>query len=175
MFSIRRIFRTNNKLFEANGFIPSFQHLKSFANAANPDPAPMKKRGKVFKDDKPVKVAKPVKSKKVKIKAFVGNVEVDSDVNVITKTEMIKIVHDQVPEVSKKDVETILNTTISSILREVVEKEKTVQFHGFGAFKPKILLARKARNPSNGEVVEAAGTKRISFNSSKKTIVVLDK
>ncbi len=57
--------------------------------------------------------------------------------------------------------------TVLSTLRGSLAKGETVQLVGFGSFTVVSRAARKGRNPSTGEAIKIAATKRVRFNAGK--------
>lgn len=83
----------------------------------------------------------------------------------MNKSELINVVS-QNSEISKKDVEAVVNATISAIADAMASGDK-VQLLGFGTFEVKDVAAREARNPRTGETVQVEACKKPAFTASK--------
>ncbi len=68
--------------------------------------------------------------------------------------------------VDKKAARKALVAFINGIV-EAVKKGEDVMLPGFGKFGMKDMPARTGRNPSTGEPIEIAASRRISFSPSK--------
>lgn len=79
----------------------------------------------------------------------------------------------QTTGIETKDVEIVVEATISAIKRNVQEGRR-VDLRGFGAFFPKVYRAKKARRPLNGcglkrsEVIHVPDRVKPAFKPSKK-------
>ena len=69
-------------------------------------------------------------------------------------------------DLSKKQVETVLNTFIDTVLETLKEGDQ-VQLMGFGTFEVKERAARIGRKPSTGESIEIPAKKIPSFKPGK--------
>ena len=83
----------------------------------------------------------------------------------MTKTDLVNVVAAET-EVSKKTVDTVVNSVLEAITNALKENDK-VQLIGFGTFEVKDVAEREGRNPKTGEVIKIAATKKPSFNASK--------
>ena len=79
----------------------------------------------------------------------------------MTKSELIDEVAERTPQVSKKDVETVVNTVFDSMV-EAMAHDYRIEIRGFGSFVVKRRKARDGRNPKTGARVFVP-TKRIPF------------
>ena len=68
--------------------------------------------------------------------------------------------------VSKADVEKVIVAFLGTVKTEVLDNGKSISLKSFGVFKQKVTAARKGRNPSNGETIEIAPGKSVSFSAS---------
>lgn len=62
----------------------------------------------------------------------------------------------------KKIVDALLET-----LTAAAKKGEDVTLSGFGQFKVKDVPARQGRNPSSGEMIEIAATRKLTFTPAK--------
>jgi DNA-binding protein HU-beta len=67
---------------------------------------------------------------------------------------------------AKEGVKKIVDATIAT-LADAARKGEDVVLPGFGQFKVKDVPARQGRNPSSGEVIEIAATRKLSFTPAK--------
>ena len=84
----------------------------------------------------------------------------------MTKIELIDQVAEKV-ELSKKEVERILETIIGSVQTALKAGEK-VSLTGLGTFVVKEKKARMARNPKTGEQVQVPAKKSPKFKPGKE-------
>lgn len=83
----------------------------------------------------------------------------------MNKTELVAQVAEQV-EMSKKDVEKLVNVLFGTIEETLSEGEK-VQLVGFGTFEVRDRKARKGRNPQTGDEIEIPATRVPAFKAGK--------
>ena len=83
----------------------------------------------------------------------------------MTKTDLVNVVAANT-EVSKKEVDTIVNGVLEAITTALKEGDK-VQLIGFGAFEVKTVAAREGHNPKTGETIQIPESKKVSFSASK--------
>lgn len=69
-------------------------------------------------------------------------------------------------EMSKKDVEKLVNVLFGTIEETLREGEK-VQLVGFGTFEVRDRKARKGRNPQTGDEIEIPATRVPAFKAGK--------
>lgn len=70
----------------------------------------------------------------------------------MTKSELIEEVARLAPDISKRDVEIIVNTIFDTMTDALSRKER-IEIRGFGSFIAKERRAREGRNPRTGEKV----------------------
>jgi len=70
----------------------------------------------------------------------------------VTKSELIDDIAAQTPEISRHDIETIVNT-IFDTMTLYLSRHDRVEIRGFGSFCAKKRKPRAARNPRTGEKV----------------------
>ncbi|MDR0454087.1 MAG: HU family DNA-binding protein [Deferribacteraceae bacterium] len=69
-------------------------------------------------------------------------------------------------EVSKKNAQTVIDTTIEAIM-EVVKKGDKVVLVGFGSFSSVKRAARNGRNPQTGKTIKIPARKAPKFSAGK--------
>jgi DNA-binding protein HU-beta len=67
---------------------------------------------------------------------------------------------------SKPDVKALVDSVFASIAAAAAAGEE-VSLNGFGKFKVKDSPAREGRNPSTGETIQIAASKKIGFTAAK--------
>ncbi len=70
----------------------------------------------------------------------------------MTKSELIEEVARQAPDISKRDIEIVVNTIFDSMTEALVRHDR-IEIRGFGSFIAKPRRAREGRNPRTGEKV----------------------
>ena len=83
----------------------------------------------------------------------------------MNKTDLVNVVAAET-ELTKKDVEAVVNATLDAIAGALKEGDK-VQLIGFGNFEVKEVAARDGRNPLTGEAIKIEACKKPSFSASK--------
>ena len=83
----------------------------------------------------------------------------------MTKTELVNVVAAEV-EMSKKDVDAVVNATLAAVANALKEGDK-VALIGFGTFEVKDVAAREGRNPKTGEAITIPASKKPAFSASK--------
>lgn len=85
----------------------------------------------------------------------------------MTKLELVAKVAEKV-DMSKKDVEKVLNGMLDSIQEALIEdKNGKVQLVGFGTFENREREGRKGRNPQTGEEIFIEGAIVPAFKAGK--------
>jgi nucleoid DNA-binding protein len=85
--------------------------------------------------------------------------------NNVNKSQLIEAVAEKA-DMSKKDVATVLETTLDTITEELRKKNK-VTLTGFGTFKTNDRAARQGRNPQTGETIQIAAATVPKFTAGK--------
>ena len=67
---------------------------------------------------------------------------------------------------TKKDVESVLNSFVNVVSNELAKKEK-VQLVGFGTFETRERAERTGRNPQTGEEMKIPATVAPAFKAGK--------
>ena len=83
----------------------------------------------------------------------------------MNKVELIGAVASK-SEISKKDVEKVINAFTNVVADTLVDGEK-VQLVGFGTFEVVERAERQGRNPSTGEAITIAASKSPKFKAGK--------
>lgn len=69
-------------------------------------------------------------------------------------------------ELTKADARKILDGVFAAIV-EAAGKGEEISLNGFGKFKVKDSPAREGRNPSTGETIQIAASKKLTFAPAK--------
>ena len=83
----------------------------------------------------------------------------------MNKTELIAALAEKA-EVSKKDVEKVLNAFVETV-QDAVKADDKVQLVGFGTFESKARAAREGKNPQTGAKIKIAACKVPAFKAGK--------
>ena len=83
----------------------------------------------------------------------------------MNKSDLVNVVAAET-EITKKDVEAVVNAAVSAITKALAAGDK-VQLIGFGTFEVKNVGARDGRNPKTGETITIEASKKASFSASK--------
>lgn len=70
----------------------------------------------------------------------------------MTKSELIDELNAKTPEISRRDMEIIVNAVFDTMILSLERRER-IEIRGFGSFIAKLRGARSARNPRTGEKV----------------------
>lgn len=84
----------------------------------------------------------------------------------MNKAALVTRIAEKTEGLTKKQIETVLNTFTETVLESLKEGEK-VQLMGFGTFEVKERAARVGRKPSTGEAIEIPAKKIPSFKPGK--------
>lgn len=79
----------------------------------------------------------------------------------MTKSDLVAAVAQKRKDLSKKDIELVVNTIFESMTRSLIQGER-IEIRGFGSFTVKHRDARIGRNPKTGAAV-AIPAKRVPF------------
>lgn len=90
----------------------------------------------------------------------------------MTKSELIEQVSASYPDISKKQVEFIVNSIFLSI-KEAVKNGDKVEIRGFGSFKIREKSSKMGRNPKTGLEVQVPEKKIPYFKPGKEIKDVL--
>ena len=84
----------------------------------------------------------------------------------MTKSVLIERVTEKVEGLTKKQVETIINTIFDG-MKDALGRGEKIEIRGFGNFRIKQRNAKTARNPRTGEKVEVPAKKVLHFKLGK--------
>lgn len=84
----------------------------------------------------------------------------------MTRSSLIERVAQKVEGLTLKQTEIVVETVFESIKTALCKGEK-IEIRGFGNFKLKERLARKARNPKTGDSVEVPEKRAVRFKAGK--------
>jgi len=79
----------------------------------------------------------------------------------VTKSELIAAMSDKRRDISKKDIEIIVNTVFDSMRKALIDGDR-IEIRGFGSFTIKHRESRQGRNPKTGSSVSIPA-KRVPF------------
>lgn len=82
------------------------------------------------------------------------------------KSELIERVSEKMKDLSKKQIEIIVDM-IFEHMKEALNRGEKIEIRGFGNFKVKQRPERNARNPKTGEQIKVPAQKVIHFKMSK--------
>jgi integration host factor subunit beta len=85
----------------------------------------------------------------------------------VTKSQLIEAVAAKLSNVSKKDIEIIVETIFNS-MTEALTRDERIEIRGFGSFVSKIREAREGRNPKTGEKVSVPKKRTPFFTVGKE-------
>jgi integration host factor subunit beta len=84
----------------------------------------------------------------------------------MTKSVLVEKVTERVEGLTKKQVETIINTIFDG-MKEALSRGEKIEIRGFGNFRVKQRNAKTARNPRTGEKVEVPAKNVLHFKLGK--------
>ena len=86
----------------------------------------------------------------------------------MTKAELIERVSGskEVPEMSKKAVQAVIDATFEEI-KKSVKKDERFAFPGFGTFNKKKRAARTGRNPQTGDKIKIKAQTTVTFKPAQ--------
>ena len=85
----------------------------------------------------------------------------------MTKSQLIARIAEKYPNLSKKDVELIVNTIFDSMTQALADGER-IEIRGFGSFIVKTRESREGRNPKTGEKVHVPAKRTPFFTVGKE-------
>jgi len=85
----------------------------------------------------------------------------------VTKSQLIETVASKLQNVSKKDVEIIVET-ILSCMTDALTRDERIEIRGFGSFVAKHREARDGRNPKTGDKVSVPKKRTPFFTVGKE-------
>jgi integration host factor beta subunit len=84
----------------------------------------------------------------------------------MTRSSLIEKVSERVDGLTLKQTEIVLETVFESI-KEALNRGEKIEIRGFGNFRLKERLPRKARNPKTGESVDVPQKRAVRFKAGK--------
>mgnify|MGYP001940366061 CR=1 FL=1 len=69
-------------------------------------------------------------------------------------------------DITKADARRYVDGVLAAIV-EAAAKGEEISLNGFGKFKVKNSPAREGRNPANGETIQIAASKKLTFTPAK--------
>ena len=91
----------------------------------------------------------------------------------MTKSDLVEKIAEKNPNLTKKDVETIVNIIFDSMTASLARGER-IEIRGFGSFQVKHREAREGRNPKTGEKVDVPPKKIPYFKMGKELKALLN-
>ena len=85
----------------------------------------------------------------------------------MTKSELIESIASQHPNMTKKNIEFIINSVFKSI-KDSLQKGDKVEIRGFGSFKIREKNSKVGRNPKTGSKVNKTKKKVPYFKPGKE-------
>ncbi len=85
----------------------------------------------------------------------------------MTKSELIESIASQHPNMTKKNIEFIINSVFKSI-KDSLQKGDKVEIRGFGSFKIREKSSKVGRNPKTGSKVNVPDKKVPYFKPGKE-------
>ena len=85
----------------------------------------------------------------------------------MTKSELIESIASQHPNMTKKNIEFIINSVFKSI-KDSLQKGNKVEIRGFGSFKIREKNSKIGRNPKTGSKVNVPEKKVPYFKPGKE-------
>jgi len=80
----------------------------------------------------------------------------------MTKTELIEAISKESGELTKANVQAVVDATFN-ILARTLKNEKKIAVSGFGTFVVRSRPGRTGRNPRTGEPIEIPPSKTVGF------------
>tara|TARA_B100000029_G_scaffold188852_1_gene186567 strand:+ start:9226 stop:9537 length:312 start_codon:yes stop_codon:yes gene_type:complete len=84
----------------------------------------------------------------------------------MVKSELLKKICNQHPNIRRKDIEKILEIIFFEII-ETLSRGENIEIRGFGTYKVVTRKARIGRNPKNSKLVEIPEKKAIRWKMGK--------
>ncbi len=89
------------------------------------------------------------------------------------RSELIDILHEENPHLTRKDVERVVAVVLESVT-QTLERGARVELRGFGAFSVRHRRARSGRNPRTGEDVFVPEKHVPFFKAGKELRIKID-
>ncbi|MFQ5596723.1 MAG: integration host factor subunit beta [Nitrospiria bacterium] len=91
----------------------------------------------------------------------------------MTKAELIDTISQQYNDLTRRQVEILVNTVFQSIKETLANGDK-IEIRGFGSFRLRHRRMREGRNPKTGEVVTVPPKKVPFFKAGKELKALVD-
>ncbi len=85
----------------------------------------------------------------------------------MTKSQLIERIASRTRDVSKRDIETVVDTLFGSMTEALVRGER-IDIRGFGSFQVRVREAREGLNPKTRERVQIPARRRPLFRVAKE-------
>ena len=85
----------------------------------------------------------------------------------MTKNELVKVVVGRTPQISKKDMEFVVDIIFES-MAQALQRGERIEIRGFGSFQVKVRQAREGHNPRTGELIHVPTRRRPFFRVAKE-------
>ena len=85
----------------------------------------------------------------------------------MVKSELVRAIHEKLPELQLSQVEAAVNCMLNQMADTLVEGER-IAIRGFGSFDLHHRPARIARNPRTGESVDLPAKVKVHFKPGKE-------
>jgi len=83
------------------------------------------------------------------------------------KSELVTLVAERLPYLTRKDAETIVDTIFDSMIEGLAQGDR-IEIRGFGSLSVKHRPAREGRNPKTGETVHIPAKRLPHFKVGKE-------
>jgi len=91
----------------------------------------------------------------------------------MTKAELVDKIAEKKTELTRKQVEVVVNTVLDGI-KDALSREDKVEIRGFGSFRIRHRRAKEGRNPKTGETVSVPPKKVPFFKAGKEMREMVD-
>lgn len=91
----------------------------------------------------------------------------------MTKAELIDNISQEYTDLTRAEIEIMVNTIFQSIKEALTSGEK-IEIRGFGSFRIRHRRMREGRNPKTGEMVSVPPKKVPFFKAGKELKVLVD-
>ncbi len=85
----------------------------------------------------------------------------------MTKSQLVERVASRTRHVSKRNIETVVDTIFGSMTEALVRGER-IEIRGFGSFRVRVLKAREGFNPKTREPIQIRERRKPLFRVAKE-------
>lgn len=85
----------------------------------------------------------------------------------MTKSELIRLLNEKLPELEKKDVELAFNCILEQMIDALIQDER-IEIRGFGSFNLRHHAPRIGHNPKTGAAVNLPEKAIVHFKPGKE-------